>query len=265
VAFHAQQRTDRILLIVSKLVLAVLVVGSALAACSSAPQVLPPVPGSSSGWVAHSAYGLQLSVPKSWAVFYFGGNCPDTLKPGTLAIGTSPTGVIDYCQEIPPNTNQVSITYENLASISASHPRAHPIGTVHGLQVVELSDNPLIWRVADVLVSGSGPIALAVMRTLAPATRSALPAPGIATGTAVSGGPQPVPITGSIRYTRLDHLGHTLGARSVQAFGGKYSAMLAPGLYSFQAKAGSAVCPAVSVAVVSGRTVAAPPITCHGD
>ena len=56
-----------------------------------------PSHGIPHGWATYSAYGLQISVPKSWSVQYFG-QCPDGQKPGTLFIGTSQ--FVDNCPEI---------------------------------------------------------------------------------------------------------------------------------------------------------------------
>lgn len=262
------QRLKQLRLGLLTTVLTVVLIGSGLAACTNSSQAharVPhaPVPGVPSGWLAHSAYGLQLSVPKSWAVTYFVCNCPDTLKPGTLSVASS---FVCNCPATPQTTNQVTITYVAQPPTAASDPPAHMITPIHGIQVLQLSHQPFNnWVVGGhVVISGSGPNGLAVMRSLARATPQALPAPGFINGTALSGGLQPVPITTAIQYTRVAQPEHRTPVRSVQTLDGEYSATLSPGTYRFSAVSAGASCQAVTVGVLSGRTTTAPTITCPG-
>ena len=71
---------------------------------SLAPAMASQAPvGRGAGWVAYSAYGLQLSVPRSWAVASFQ-NCP-LRDSGTLLIGTPAT--VSYCVDRPTGADVV--------------------------------------------------------------------------------------------------------------------------------------------------------------
>ncbi len=71
------------------------------------------------GWVAHSAYGLQLSVPKAWAVAYFR-DCP-VCDTGTLLIGTP--AYSSLCTEIPSDANILTMQPEQSEAVHATHVR----------------------------------------------------------------------------------------------------------------------------------------------
>jgi hypothetical protein len=73
------------------------------ATCLAIPSGAAMAKRTPTDWVAHSAYGLQLSVPTTWAVAYFR-NCPAG-KVGTSLIATP--AVLSYCQETSPDTNIV--------------------------------------------------------------------------------------------------------------------------------------------------------------
>src|ERR1700722_17591517 len=94
------------------LLVAVLVIAGPLHAKKPAPPAiykgLAPA-----GWVAHSVYGLQVSVPRTWSVQTFG-VCPDGQRPGTLFLG-EPRSLGVLCPGYGLNTPIVSITAPPLA------------------------------------------------------------------------------------------------------------------------------------------------------
>ncbi len=82
--------------------------------------------------MAHSAYGLQLSVPKSWGVAYFQ-NCP-LRKSGTLLIG--PPAYESFCAEVPADANIISMQPQEAGATFSGRVR-HLV--VHGLGVISYS------------------------------------------------------------------------------------------------------------------------------
>ena len=233
------------------------------------------------GWVAHSAYGLQLSVPKKWNFKPFG-QCPT--EPGSLFIGTSQ--FVTLCPEFRLTTTYVSLTArpdqyaasnsgstaEENAAASADYSAALAAtahGTrivVNGLHVVQAYTSQLIWVIPSqgAVLRGSGPSALKVMRTLTMATRAASPATGMIYGTAYLAALTRTPIAGRVTYVRLHPTEPILVGHSVAVLDGTFWATLSPGTYRFTTDAGSAPCLPVTAKVESGRMVTAPPIVCQG-
>jgi hypothetical protein len=221
------------------------------------------------GWTTHSAYGLQLSVPRAWHVSYFS-PCPFGQLPGTLTIG--PPRFIANCPAFGFDQHEVMMS---IAPTEATDLHVIRRMTVHGVHVEVVqkrgpSPKGILWFVPskDVLISGYGSAAHRILNTLAPTSRSSLPAPGIVNGTAqLAGLPTgPLPISGSIQYEAIypPNVIHPSPARAVQAVDGHYTLTLMPGRYRFWAFAGDAPCPPVTMVVVGGVIQSAPTITCNG-
>lgn len=239
------------------------------------------------GWVAHSAYGLQVSVPKSWPVQPFGG-CP---RGNTLFIGTSPfvgtSQFVANCPEFGSGGTTVSMSakpdpytashdgstaQDNAAALAqysadVAATRHGKSLMVNGLRVIQArTGSDLLWVIPSkgAVLAGSGPAAEKVMRTLVTVTTSASPAPGTIYGTAYLSALVRVPISGQVTYVRTQPLDRNLVAYSVGVLNGNYSATLAPGTYRFTTTDGNAQCSSVSAKVESGRMITAPPIVCQG-
>jgi len=211
------------------------------------------------GWVAHSAYGLQLSVPKSWAVAYFR-NCP-VRDAGTLLIGTP--AYYSFCTEIPADANIVTMQPEKSDAVDASHVR-HLV--VHGLDVTSYSTGGIFnWAVPskNVVLTATGPGSSAVLHTLTVATSQALAAPGVLKGSEYLVALVRTPVTGLVSVKRLDAHGPSLEA--VHAYDGQFSDTLPPGRYLVTGQDGDAPCPPVRASVLSGQTTDVPEIDCQGE
>ncbi len=211
------------------------------------------------GWATYSAYGVQISVPRSWSVQYFG-QCPDGQKPGTLFIGTSQFG--DFC----PTYSNIGVVavYRTPGMESVPYDPAVHFAVVHGLGVEEdNTSSPRSWTVPapGATVRASGPGSVAVLKTLAPATKEATPAEGIASGTVQLIALGTTPVTGRVEVTDL----HTGKRRTVLAIDGAFSFGGAPGPYRLTINDGSAPCGPVTVTVQAGQRVTAPPIDCQGE
>ena len=91
---------------------------------SGIPAATPSVP---SGWVAHSAYGLQIAAPRTWSVQVFG-QCPDGSRPGTLFIGTSQFDA--FCPEYGADATRVDMyrTDDGPTATDQDHGPAHVSG-----------------------------------------------------------------------------------------------------------------------------------------
>ena len=244
---------------------------AAIAAGAAAPN----------GWAAHSAYGLQLSVPDSWKVAYFR-SCPVS-HVGTLLIGSSP--FLSACPLITEDENIVWMQPEEPEERSATSnapgfftgPGNGFSGRVENLVVHHIhvtsyiypkSGKPVgtIWwivRSKHVEISASGPTSFAVLRTLAGATPRAQAAPGILSGNEYLVALGKTPVTGPISVTRLRP--HRASVTGVNALHGGFSRTLPPGDYLLTGHAGDAPCPPVTVTVLSGLTVTAPEIDCQGE
>jgi hypothetical protein len=198
-------------------------------------------------WVAHSAYGLQLSVPRSWSVQVFG-QCPDGTKPGTLFFGTAEFLVL--CPEFGANTDTVSMSDSGpglpLAPSGPSLCTASPCrplsrrATVWSLRPTGISSS------RHVTINGTGARVLAVMPTLGTARPDTVVA---------------ILASGSVTIaTPSSHKVHT-----VVELDGRYSFTAPPGRYVLTAHVGGASCPPVTVRVASAEQVNAPPISCGGS
>ncbi len=217
--------------------------------------------------MAHSAYGIQVSVPKSWKVTYFS-PCPRT---DTLNIGAA--GYSAQCPvfdssgpwlgiySMSPGQPRTGVPYPAYSAPPGYH---FPTLTVRGLRVLRPPSSPLTaaWLVPskNAVVNGSGPKALALMRTLAPATRCAIPALGIVTGKEYLEDVMQVPVSGAVTLTALK----SLKTLSFDAYGGGWGATVPPGHYAATGHDGNTVCPAVQFTVQSGLRVTAPIIRCEG-
>lgn len=223
---------------------------------SNRPASAPSVP---SGWVAHSAYGLQISAPRSWSVQVFG-QCPEG-KVGTLFIGTS--RFVSLCPAYGSNTTQVDMfKTDSLNGPSPSMASTHKIH-VHGLSVNSVANGQALrWFIPSkrVTITGSGPKALSIMQSLAPATRSASPAVGKVVGTEVLEAVGRTPVTGPVIVRTPS--GSTF---HVLAIDGQFYFTAEPGRYLLTGHDGNATCPAVSVTMISGEIVTAAPIRCQGS
>jgi hypothetical protein len=204
-------------------------------------------------WVAHSAYGIQVSIPKSWKVTYFL-PCPEA---DTLNIGAA-----SYMVDCPIDNVGSWIEIEP-ALLGISPPIGPYSFRVHRLQVTT-QPGPGVrnWFVPSkaLYLSGWGPKALAIMRTLTVAWRRAIPASGAVTGKVYLNALTQVPVTGSVSVTALK----SHKTRTLDAFDGGWGAVLPSGHYAATSHDGDAVCAPVSFIVLSGLRVAAPTIQCQG-
>ena len=225
----------------------------AIPAAATAKETTTP-----QGWVAYSAYGLQLSVSKSWAVAYFR-NCPEG-GVGTLLIGT-PT-VLSYCQDYPVGTNIVWMQPEKAEAVPASHEQHF---VIHGLRITSYSVGGSInWgvRSKNIVLTAEGPGSSTVLRTLTLATSLAQAAPGMLNGDEYLEAVRQTPVTGPVSVVRLGAHGPSLPA--AQAFDGHFSDTLPPGTYQLTGHDGNAACPSITTIVQSGRRTAGPLIDCQG-
>jgi hypothetical protein len=236
--------------------LALGVLTTPLAATAGAAAVPPQ------GWIAHSPYSLQLSVPKSWGVAYFQ-NCP-LRKSGSLLIGT-PT-YESFCAMIPADANIISMQPQESGAVLSGRV-SHLV--VHGLGVISYSTGAApfsrtAWVVPSrhVVLTATGAQSSAVLRTLTAATSRALPAPGMLRGSVYLIALMRTPVTGPVSFTRLGS--HGSGSTTVQAYDAQFWDTFPPGNYLLRGHAGDAPCPPVRVTVRSGETTDAPEIDCQG-
>lgn len=214
---------------------------------------------SEGGWVAHSAYGLQLSVPASWHVAYFQ-NCPDG-GPGNLLIGTPL--VYAMCLNYPESLNIV--TMQPSKSEARLKNKSERSFVIDGLHVTSETSGPFItWAIPskNVVITAMGNHSNAVLHTLAKATPKAQAAFGVIKGTESLQGATTVPVTGLISVIRLD--AHGPAPAVARSFGGTYTEQLPPGRYRLTGHDGDAACPVETVIVSPGLMTAVPPIVCQG-
>jgi hypothetical protein len=208
------------------------------------------------GWVAHSAYGLQLSVPRSWRVLYFL-DCPGS---GTLVIGT-PSETPDQCAVPGADANIVTMQPGNLEGLPGHEKRL----VLHGLSVTSSSIHGVVtWDVPSksVVIIARGPKTWAVLHTLVLATSQAQAALGVLKGSEYLEALMKAPVTGLVSVTRLDT--HGPGLPAAHAFFGQFSDTLPPGIYRLTGHDGNAPCPSITATVQSGRTTNIPAIDCQG-
>ena len=227
-----------------------------------APSTLGAAAVTAHGYVAHSAYGLQLSVPNFWSVAYFQ-NCP-IRNVGTLLIGRP--AYLNNCALIPANANTVSMQLQQAEAVTPG-PSKHLV--VHGVNVISVSTglksySGTVWIVPSkhVVLTATGPHSSAVLRTLAAATSRAVPAPGMLRGSVYLVALMRTAITGPVSVTRLAP--HAMGSTTVAAYDGQFSDTVPPGSYLLKGHAGDAPCPPVRVTVQSGQIADAPEINCQG-
>lgn len=209
------------------------------------------------GWQAHSAYGLQISTPASWKVSFFPG-CPYAGHPGVLDIGRS--DVAYFCPFSAGPGALVSI-YEGSAGAWLSTPRAT---SVNGIRLLSATyDGTTTWFVpsAHVYVSGMGPGSAAVLHTLRKATPDASKAPGIGKGSAFLEALIQVPTSGTATVRNLESGRRT----TVQFVNGQFSFEGAPGSYKVTVTSGNTPCAPITASIVSGTYTTWPPIRCQGS
>jgi hypothetical protein len=250
-------RIDTKALVAVAAVVALLVVLFTAGPLKSNRQSAAHVRYSPSGWFAHSAYGLQISAPRDWTVEVFG-QCPDGGKPGTLFIGTSK--FVDLCPAYGSNTAQVGMF---MGAQTASASQQSQVIRVNGLKVLSSPAGAAqYWYVPSkhVIVTGANSKALAIMRTLAPATPQAFPAVGQVDGNEYVEALSQVRVSGQITVRRIG----SKNGYTVQALNGSFSFGGKPGNYLLTGSAEGARCPSVIGTVLSGQTTNAPPIKCEG-
>jgi hypothetical protein len=214
---------------------------------------------------AYSAYGLQLSIPKSWTTEYFASCAHHGV--GTLIIGTPST--IAYCALYSQSSNIVTMQPEKSEAVEGTDEKNL---VVHGLHVTSyLVGGTLNWdvRSKSVVISATGPGSRSVLRTLTTATPRALAAPGVLKGSEYLEALERVSVTGLVSVLRLDahaHAhAHAPALPAVHAYDGQFSATLSPGRYRLTGHDGNAPCPRLTVTVQSGQVVNIPSIDCQGE
>jgi hypothetical protein len=234
---------------------------------SSHSPVAAPGPGGRHSSTAYSAYGVQLSVPKSWSVRYFP-VCPNTGPQPVLSIGQSE--VASFCPTYrSARAVGVSLVQGNqLPRDSSGKVQRSRTIRVHGLRVEvatstsSQSPTPIAWYVPskNVSITGAGTGALQVMETLSSAKPAAVVTPGDVKGYQYLETLQQLPVSGPVTVTDV----RTGMSSTIYAIGGEYTFSGRPGGYVVQGHDGNAACPPVTVKVVSGEHVTAPPIMCQG-
>lgn len=207
-------------------------------------------------WVAHSAYGLELSVPKSWAIGYFQ-NCP-IRDAGTLLIGTP--AILSNCTNVPSDANVVWMQPQATGARYSGQVRHF---VVHGLAVTAYGSGVWVVPSEHVVISAMGPRSAAVLQTLTTATSRAEAAPGMLRGSEYLIALMKTPVTGPVSVMRQGP--PRSAAASVQAYDAQFWKTFPPGTYELGGHAGNAPCPPVQVTIQSGRTVYAPEIDCQGE
>jgi hypothetical protein len=210
------------------------------------------------GWLAHSAYGLQISAPRSWSVSYFPG-CSLAQRPGALAIGQS--DVAYFCPSSAGPGTVVSLYEGPVPQVWASVPKAISVNDVHILAATNNRETTWYVPSAHVYVSGTGPGSSEVLHTLGKATPNAAKAPGVGKGSAYLEALLQVPISGTATVKNLASGRLT----TVQFANGQFTYEGAPGLYTVTVSSGNTPCAPVSASIASGRYTTWPPIKCQGE
>lgn len=205
----------------------------------------------------YSAYGVQLSVPKSWAVAYFQ-DCPVPKAAGTLLIGTpSPlTNCVNF-----GHVNLVWMQPESSPAPSSSHFKHL---SIHGLDVKSDSTGLSLVPSKHVVITAMGPEASEVVQTLTTATPRARAAPGMLRGSEYLIALMRTPVTGTVAVAKLGRHGAPKSV-FVHAYDAQFWRTFPPGTYVLTGHAGNAPCPPVKVSIESGLVVDAPEIDCQGE
>ena len=216
------------------------------------------------GWTAHSAYGVQISVPRSWKVSYFP-TCAEGGHPGELDLGTSQGAT---CQSFPGGTGGTMVVVTKVRLTGPSVPRSGFSNfkkiSVNGLVVLAKSSaGSFDWYIesAQVSIFGYGPGAARVLHTVSRSTSHAIPAPGIGKGTTYLDALSRVPRSGPVQVRSVD----TGKTTTVQAAIGQFSFQGPPGRYVVTTDAGSAPCAPIQVSLTSGTYSTWPPLVCQGE
>ncbi len=220
-----------------------------------------PSPRGRSGETSYSAYGLQVTVPRSWTVRYFP-PCPLEVKPGELGIGQS--NLVYNCIYQGTGT-EVNFYTGSAPQAWTDAPVSISVNGIHVLSSSPASTNPAaspaLWYVpsAHAFLYGRGAGARSVLATLRRSTRGAVPAIGVGNGTEYVNSFHRGAVTGPVRVKNL-----ATGRTSVvQASQGHFSFTGPPGRYKLSGYAGEAPCAAVSVTVTSGTYSTWPSIECQ--
>jgi len=234
---------------------------------TSHPPVAAPGLGGRHGSTAYSAYGVQLSAPRSWSVRYFPG-CPNSGPQPVLSIGQSELAYLCPAYR-SPRTVGVSLVQGNqlprdrFGKVQSSRTiRVHGLRVEVGTSTGSQSPTPIAWYVPskNVSITGAGTGALQVMATLTSARPGAVVTPGDVKGYQYLETLQQLPVSGPVTVTDV----RTGTSSTIYAIGGEYTFSGRPGGYTVQGHDGNAACPPVTVKVVSGEHVTAPPIMCQG-
>ena len=212
------------------------------------------------GWITYSAYGIQLSVPKSWAVSYFPG-CPvSATGPGLLTIAPSHAGIGCPAPLHRPAAEVTLDTYSGAVGDVLQRPL-----TINGIPViaVALGDRTSTqWMIpsAHATLEGKGPGAMSVLQTLSRAKGKAVVVPGMGVGTETLNALHSVPVVGPVKV-KSSKTGKTTIVKSLN---GQFSFTGPPGRYTLTGSAGNAPCAPVSATLASGEYATVPPIICQG-
>jgi hypothetical protein len=213
------------------------------------------------GWAAHSAYGIQISVPESWKVSYFP-VCPNGAGLGQLSIGASETP--GACAAEGQNSIVVIKVPAGSPALSRSSLRDFKRITVNGLNVLaSSSDFTTQWYVDSERISiyANGPDTARMLATLSRSTLKAIPAPGIGNGSAHLVALSQIPISGPVQVRSV-----ATGKRvTVRSNTGNFTFEGAPGRYVVTTSDGNAPCAPINVSLISGTYSTWPPLVCRGE
>jgi len=245
-----------VLLVAAAVLIAVLVTGTPLRTKLHGTE---PDRHARSGVASYSAYGLQVSIPRTWTVRAFP-PCPVAASPGALDIGQ--TDLSYFC---PRSLGPGSIVELYALTVPLAWTGKPPTrSSVNGIPVLRLASNDsTLWYVpsAHAELVGQGAGSKGVLGTLRRATEGATPAPGVGNGSEYLVALGRVPVSGAVKVESL-----TSGTTSVvQVVKGQFSFSGAPGQYRVTGSDGTAPCSPVRVTLISGRYSTVPPILCQGE
>ena len=160
-----------------------MVVAALLCSCTSAPAATPKrtVPA---GWTTHTFDGVTISTPSTWKVFRQPPVCPGSARVGALLLGPVLAPVQGAGCPAPPGLRPSDVIAPNVVNITnfsgtSSLAGGYHSEVVNGLHVRALYYSSLAWWIPSVgvLVSGTGPMASRIMRTVRAAGPSAISRP----------------------------------------------------------------------------------------
>jgi len=218
----------------------------------------PPAGRHPAGPVAYSAYGLQLTVPRSWSVSYFP-PCPRSGLNGSLAIGAA--SVTYVCQGDVRTGPSVAMYAGPAPQAWTDAPQHVTINGINALKSGSAGSSLLYVPMARAFILARGPGSDGVVATLRRATPGAIKAPGIGLGTEYLEALQRMPVSGPVTVENTA-TGRTV---TVPAVNGQFSFAGQPGRYRITGNAGNAPCPPLTVSLTSGRYSTWPSIQCQGE